>query len=166
MAAKVAFVVEGAWVAKIVRQPQLGCQLDSFSVSAARIWFTVLWTTFVRVNSSPNPHGLKKFCAIKFDGFRFHVEAFSRFVTGHQRAIIRDMRHNCDFSFGQKLRRRNKEPGNRRGDARESPGTYQCQDGRNLRCPQTPDGNSSNSADTKSSARPSPKRCRYLPVCR
>lgn len=77
MTSKIAFVIEGRRIAKIVRQPQLSFQVDSFSISSARGRLNIVWCGFGRINRSPYPDRLKKLCAINLDGLGFHIEAFS-----------------------------------------------------------------------------------------
>src|SRR5579864_2411800 len=92
------------------------------------------------------PYRLKKLCAIQFDGFCFHLKSFSRFVNCQQGAVVGDMRNDFYFLFpgrfgvfSQKLCRRNRQPGNRRGNTRKCSGAYQREQSRSLCGAQTLD---------------------------
>ncbi len=77
MTSKIAFVIEGPRIAKIVRQPQLSFQVNSFSINSVRGRLNIVWSGFGRINCSPYPDRLKKLSAIDLDGLSFHIETFA-----------------------------------------------------------------------------------------
>ena len=99
MAAKITFIVEGAGIAKIARQPQSREQVDTLSVSSREAWHidVLLASRRLGVNSSADTYRLEKFRAAGLDGFGFHLESFSRLVARQQSAVIGDVRHDLNF---------------------------------------------------------------------
>ena len=99
MTTKIACIVKRSGVAKIARQPQFREQVDTLSVSprqARHIDFLLASNRF-GINSGADTYRLKKSCTAGFDGFRFHLESFSRPFASQQSAVIGDMRH--DFNL-------------------------------------------------------------------
>jgi len=60
---------------KLLRQPQLSVQADSFSINSARGRLNIVWSGLGRINRSPYPDRLKNFVPSILDGLSFHIEA-------------------------------------------------------------------------------------------
>src|SRR5689334_15931240 len=121
---KVTFIVESSRIAKVAWQPEPREQVDTLSIFQG--------CTGNAVDRCANPHGLKESCAIKFNGFGFHLKSLSRFVNCQQCAIIGDVRNDFYVFNVQKLWRQYSEPGRWGSKTRKGPGAQQGKQSCNL----------------------------------
>lgn len=114
---KIADIVKGPGIAEVVRQFQLGRELDPVAVSQLRKSRLILFVIFLvsfglfRKQGGTDSYRLGEHKITRLNGFGFQIKSLPRLRTGTQRSVIGDVADDFNFFALKKLLGRLRDAG-------------------------------------------------------